>query len=250
MGSDRLNTISYLLNTALNLEEEYLYDGEMSSYVRTYPRMPRTSWTASFEPHRRPLRKLVCASRRSPTRNGSNAADRKNCYSNSEKSRPILDALAGSPDPQLRIFALETGRASPRSTLLSAPIREYRAKPPAAGRSCRKRAGCSPSQPRSRPSFTMPLIWRIAFGEVPALRCLIFCAGFLPGWVDPSPLVRTEAANVVLRWAAEVGEETLDKLLEREDNPTAREMLALARATDVPTMNGDAPALNDTEEQG
>jgi hypothetical protein len=34
--NNRLNTIRYLLNTALDSEEEYLYEGEMSYYVRTY----------------------------------------------------------------------------------------------------------------------------------------------------------------------------------------------------------------------
>jgi hypothetical protein len=35
-SSNRLNTISSLLYSALDEEGEYLYEGEMSSYMRSY----------------------------------------------------------------------------------------------------------------------------------------------------------------------------------------------------------------------
>ncbi len=55
--------------------------------------------------------------------------------------------------------------------------------------------------------------------------------------------MRAEATNVLARWSYEVGRETLEMFIDRENNPTAQEILAKIKAP------GDR-ALNDDEQQG
>src|SRR3954469_14895523 len=115
MGTNtRLVTISYLLNTALDSEEEYLYEGEMSSYVRTYAGDAADELGSLFRASPPSTEELdLCVMALSDPQRIERGKSKELLLRLGERSRPILDALAGSPDPQLRIFALETGRASP-----------------------------------------------------------------------------------------------------------------------------------------
>lgn len=117
--SARLQTIHWLLETALDNEEEYLYQGEMSDYVRTYAADAVAQLDTLFraaEPNPAEI-ELCIAALSDPERIARGKSTRLLLWLR-ERSHPLLQALARSSDPHLRIFALETGSTSllgPRS---------------------------------------------------------------------------------------------------------------------------------------
>jgi hypothetical protein len=245
MGSDkRLNTIRYLLDTALDSEEEYLYEGEMSSYARTYAGDAASELDWSFRGSPPTAEEIdLCVKALSDPDRIRRGRSKELLLRLRERSRPILDALGDSPDPHLRIFALETARTSLNPyfpdplyghislnrRLLDDPDESVRA------------AAISTAQPTIMHNAAY-LQMSLQTGDTNPL--LDFLSRILAGLHDPSHRVSAEAANVLLRWAAEVGEETLEMLLERENNPAARAILAGKRPP------GDHAASSDPEEQG
>ena len=251
MGSNnRLNTIRYLLDTALDSEEEYLYEGDMSSYARTYAgdAASELDWLFRGSPPTAEEIELCVKALSDPERI-RRGRSKELLLRLRERSRPILDALGDSPDPRLRIFALETGRTSLNPyfpdplygyitlnrRLLEDPDESVRA------------AAISTAQPT--------IVHNAAYLQMSLQRgdrnpMLEFLSQILARLGDPSPRVSAEAANVVLRWADEVGEETLEMLLERENHTAGRAILAGKRAPRDPILEDRSPALNDSEEQG
>jgi hypothetical protein len=155
-----------------------------------------------------------------------------------ERSRPILDALGNSLDPRLRIFALETGGTS---------LNPYFHNPLYGFVSLNRRllddrdenvrvVALSTAQPIMLHNAAY-LKNSLEGGDSNPLLDLL--AQILARLGDPSPMVRTEAASVVSSWADEVGEETLEMLLERENNAEARAILAKTKAPNDPALNDD-----------
>lgn len=115
MNSDkRLPEIRNLLETALDCEEEYLYYGEMSNYMRSYATDAADALDSLFRPFGPIDAEVIdcCVEALSDPDRIKKGRSQKLLIQLRERSRPILDALANSIDPQLRIFALETANTS------------------------------------------------------------------------------------------------------------------------------------------
>ena len=155
-----------------------------------------------------------------------------------ENSRPILDALAGSHDPQLRIFALETGRAS---------LNPYFPDPLYGSIELNRRLlkDVDENVRAVALSTSLPTITHNArYLEASIERgdnnpLLGFLSEALALLDDPSPSVRAQAANMLVRWATRVSEKALETFLQRENNSTAREVLARARASGDGRVEGN-----------
>jgi HEAT repeat protein len=247
--NNRLNTISYLLDTALDSEEEYVYHGEMSDYVRSYASDAAEELDWLFRASAPTTAEIeLCVKALSDPERIRRGRSKELLIRLRERSRPILEALANSPDPHLRIFALETGNTS---------LNPYFHNPLYGSIELDRRLLEDPDESVRvvAVSSSQPTIVHNARYLEGSLRrgdsnpLLDFLSRIAARLRDPSPRVRTEAANVLSRWAAEVGEETLEMLLERENNPKARETIARTKASIDPGMSNDHPALNDHEQE-
>jgi hypothetical protein len=238
--NNRLNEISYLLNTALDSEEEYVYHGEMADYMRSYASDAAEELDWLFRGSAPTETEIdLCVKALSDPQRIKRGRSKELLLRLRERSRPILDALADSPDPQLRIFALETGNTS---------LNPYFPDPLYAFISLNRRLLDDPDENVRVVALSTAqptMVHNAAYLEVSLQRgdsnasnpLLDFLSRILACLNDPSPRVSAEAANVLSLWAAEVGEETLDMLLERENNPAAREILVRTRTPGDPTID-------------
>ena len=109
-SGNRVPEIRRLLETALDNDEEYLYEGEMSSYPRWYASDAvsdlRTMF-AAFAPTAEEI--ALCVTEISKPERIANGKSKRFLLALGDRSRPVLDALSESSDSQLRLFALEAG---------------------------------------------------------------------------------------------------------------------------------------------
>src|SRR5689334_9287649 len=111
--NNRLNTIGYLLDTALDSEEEYLYHGEMSDYMRTYAGDAADELDSLFRASAPSADEIdLCVKALSDPRRIERGRSKQLLLRLGHRSRPLLEGLARSSDPRVRIFALETGGTS------------------------------------------------------------------------------------------------------------------------------------------
>jgi hypothetical protein len=215
-SNNRLSTIRYLLDTALDSEEEYLYHGEMSDYMRSYAGDAADDLDSLFRASVPTAAEIdLCVKALSDPGRIKRGRSKELLLRLRERSRSILDALANSPDPQLRIFALETGGASLNHfffnplygtielerRLLKDPDENVRA------------VALSTSRQTILHNAEYLKNSLHKGDSTPMLDLLSRIAERLD---DPSPVVRAEATYVLARWATEVGEETLELFLDRE----------------------------------
>jgi hypothetical protein len=248
-SNTRLNTISDLLNTALDSEEEYVYQGEMSDYMRTYAGDAADELDSLFRartPSESELRLFVKAlSDPGRLKRGRSKALLLRLR---ETGRPFLDALADSPDPELRIFSLQTGVIS---------MNPYFFNPLYGSITLEQRLMEDPDErvrAAALETAQQTIVHNAPYLEKSLQRgasnpLLAFLSRIAAHLDDPSPKVRAEAAKVMVRWAVEAGEETLELFLDRENNPTARKLLAKSKApSDSATtdVGNGRPALNDS----
>ena len=242
MGSnDRLNEIGYLINTALDSEEEYLYEGEMSSYVRSYAVDAAMELSWLFRGSAPTTEEIdFCMKALSDSERIKRGRSKELLLRLRERSRPFIEALADSPDPQLRIFALETGRTS---------LNPYFPDPLYGSIELNRRLMDDPDENVRAVAVStvqQTIVHNAAYLKASLPRgvsntMLDLLSRILARLDDPSPRVRAEAANVLLLWAAEFGQETLELFLERENNPAAWEILANTKAPNDPTTKDDHP---------
>jgi HEAT repeat protein len=249
-SNDRLNTIRYLLDTALDSEEEYVYHGEMADYMRSYAAdaAEELDWLFRGSP---PAAEEIdlCVKALSDPERIRRGRSKELLLRLRERSRPILDALANSPDPHLRIFALETGRTS---------LNPYFPDPLYGFISLNRQLLEDPDENVRAAALSTALdtmVHNAQYLEDSIRRgdsnpLLGFLSEALALLGDPSPEVQAEAANVLARWAAKVDREIVESFLGREDSLAAREILAKARATGDPATANDRPALNDPDDEG
>src|SRR5688500_12986323 len=120
--NNRLKEISQLLSIALDSEEEYLYQGEMSDYMRSHAADAADDLDWLFRGTVPTEAEIdLCVKALSDPERIKRGRSKELLLRLREKSRPIIDALAKSPDPHLRIFALETGGTS-RKTCVAAHL--------------------------------------------------------------------------------------------------------------------------------
>lgn len=108
-----LSRIRSYLQTALDCEEEYLHEGEMSNYMRSYASDAVNELDNLFRPDG-PFGAEIdcCVEALSAPDRIRNGRSKQLLIQLRENSRSILNALASSADPHLRIFALETANTS------------------------------------------------------------------------------------------------------------------------------------------
>ena len=248
--NNRLKEISNLLRTALDSEEEYVYHGEMSDYMRSYAADAAEELDWLFRGSAPTAAEIdLCVKALSDPERIKRGRSKELLLRLRERSRPILDALGNSPDPHLRIFALETGRTS---------LNPYFPDPLYGFISLNRRLLEDPDENVRLVAISTAqptIVHNAAYLEYSLQRgdsnpLLDFLSQILARLSDPSPKVRAEAANILSRWADEVGEETKERFLKRENNAAARAILARMRTHSDPTIEDDHPALNDSEEQG
>jgi hypothetical protein len=245
--NNRLKEIGYLLATALDSDEEYVYQGEMSDYMRSYAADAASdlSWLFRGSPPTEAEIDLCVTALSDPERL-KRGRSKELLLRLREVSRPLIDALADSPDPGLRIFALETGGTS---------LNPYFHDPLYGFISLNRRLLDDPDENVRLAALStgLPVIlhnaayleYSLQNGDINPM--LDFLSRIVACLDDPSPPVSAEAANVLSRWAAEVGPATVEILLDREANPAARQILARVKASGNPTKRDDHPALNDNE---
>lgn len=249
--NNRLSTISYLLDIALDSEEEYLYHGEMSDYMRTYAGDAADRLDSLFRPGgpTEPAEIDLCVQALSDPERLKRGRSKELLLGLRERSRPIIEALSNSPDPRLRIFALETGGTS---------VNPFFHSPLYGTIDINRKLLEDPDENVRAAALTtvhQTMVHNASYIEsgiqrgvsLPLLDLLSQIASHLD---DPSSQVRAEVENVLRCWALKVGRETVEMFLDRENNPAAREVLSKDRPPGDPTVKGGQPALNDDHREG
>ncbi|MBI4780821.1 MAG: HEAT repeat domain-containing protein [Oscillatoriophycideae cyanobacterium NC_groundwater_1537_Pr4_S-0.65um_50_18] len=224
-----LARIRSYLKDALDCEEEYLYQGEMSNYMRSYASDAADQLNSIFRPDG-PFGAEIdcCVEALSDPDRIRNGRSKQLLLQMRENSRPILNALANSADPQLRIFALETADTPTNPTYFS-PLGSFDLKQRLLNDPDEKVQIAAISASKQTIDYQAKYLQKsLQDGTenslVELLRQLLTLLN------DASANVRTAAAKALGVWAAHAGEEALDGLLEHEHDPEARKALLMAKA--------------------
>jgi hypothetical protein len=232
-----LSRIRSCLQTALDCEEEYLHQGEMSDYMRSYVSDAANELDSLFRPDE-PFGAEIdcCVEALSDLDRIRNGRSKQLLIQLRENSHPILNALANSADPQLRIFALETANTSINPLYFS----------PLYGSIHLERRLLSDSDENVRVAAISASKQTIDHNAkylqkrlqddtensiVELFRQLLALLN------DASAKVRAAAAKALGVWASQAGEEALNGFLEHENDPDARKALLRAKAACSPTLN-------------
>lgn len=226
----RLNEVRRLLGIALDSNEETLYHGEMASYIRSEAVEAAGELARLFQVAPPSASEIECCVEAllDPARLHSGRS-RTLLLQLGRQSWPILEALAASPDPQMRLFALETGRFSTdpfsfaplygtiklNRLLLDDPHEQIRA------------AAISTWEASARHNAAYLRSALQKGNSNPLLELLVEILARLK---DPADTVRTAAVALLNSWADLAGEDALDLLAERGNMPRARDLLARPRA--------------------
>lgn len=228
-STGRFNTIRWLLQTALDDEEEYLYQGEMSSYARSYAADAASELDDLFRSSPpTPAEIEYCVAQLAQPERIQRGTSTKLLMRLRERSRPLLKALAHAADPQLRIFAIETASTSLNSytfmplygtidleqQLLADPDENVRL---AAIAATKQTIQHNADYVRYNLENDLANPMANLFQQ------------FLALLDDPAAEVRAAAAKALGNWAAYAGLEALNRYIERENDPAAREALLAAK---------------------
>jgi hypothetical protein len=226
----RLRTIAWLLRTTLDDEEEYLYEGEMSSYMRSYAGDAAAELRSLFQQAGITSAEIAyCVAELSDTERIARGSSKRLLVRLGEESRPLLIALASANDARLRRFAIETAGHNtsqahgypPRPLWrLIADVPDLLDDP---DDDVRLAAASSSGWMWSNSGF----ITQKAQADSDHIVIRLY-RKFLALLDDPSPRVRAAAATALGSWAAEVTREALVARLEREDDPDVCQALAVA----------------------
>lgn len=238
--NNRIHTICSLLETALDCEEEYLYEGAMGNYyMNSYATDAASELDDLFRASEPTAAEInCCVEALSDPERIKRGRSKKLLIQLRERSRSILNALSNSTEPQLRIFALETAQTSVsppyfnplygsidlKQRLLTDPDENVRI----VAISCSKQTidhNAAYLQKSLQTSTDNPTT-----GLFHQLLALLN---------DSSAKVRAAAAEALGVWASHAGHEALDVFLEHENDLEAREALVMAKALCDPTLKDD-----------
>lgn len=231
----RLTKIRYLLETALDCDEEYLEEGAMGTYwPKSYANDAAEELRSLFKASEPTTAEINCCveALANPERLKMGKSKRL-LLQLRESSRSILNALSNSADPELRIFALETGKTSTNPVcfmplygsivlegqLLNDPDENVRI---AAVLAVKQTIDHNAKYLRNN----------LQAGTDQPMVGLFY--QLLTRLNDASANVRAVAAKALGDWAAYAGYSALNDLLERETDPKAREALASAKSLCAP----------------
>ncbi|HEY8561084.1 MAG TPA: HEAT repeat domain-containing protein [Pyrinomonadaceae bacterium] len=109
-SANRVREIRRLIETALDDDEEYIYEGEMSNYPRTYAGDAVSDLRMTFAAAAPVADEIAaCVAEISKPERIANGKSKKVLLNLYEQSRPLIEALSRSDDARLRLFALEAG---------------------------------------------------------------------------------------------------------------------------------------------
>ncbi len=226
----RIPEIRRLLETALDCDEEYLYEGEMSYYARTYAGDAVSDLRmmfASSAPNAAEI--AVCIAEFAKPERIANGKSKRVLLNLSDRSRPILDALSRSKDARLRLFALEAGGQwtnhlyySPLYGSVEMEIRLLED----TDEDVRRAAVLSASETMLHNMKSLG--WMIDNDQDHWFVGIY--KKFFELLDDASPKIRAAAAAALGKWAAENARDALIARLGREDAPEVRALLAAAIA--------------------
>jgi hypothetical protein len=229
-GEARLRTIAWSLYTALDNEEEYLYEGEMRSYVQSYASDAATELRRLFQQTGITATEIAyCVAALSDPERIARGSSKRLLAWLGEESRPLLVALANANDARLRLFAIETASHN------TSQAYHYRPRP-----LCRLIADAPhllddpDDDVRLAAASSSEWMWsNIGFIKQRAQEdsdhiVIQLYKKFLTLLDDPWAKVRAAAAQALGSWAAEVARDALAARLEREDDANVRHALAAA----------------------
>jgi HEAT repeat protein len=231
-GDRRLREIKLLLESALDNQEEYLYEGEMSSYMRSYAGDAASELQTLFQRlSPSPSEIALCVAALAQPERIANGRSKWLLARLHEQSHPLLSALAKADDPQLRLFAIEAasqplGQAHlhgyrPRvlcplialvPELLDDPNDELRAA-----------AVASSSWMWSNTAFIEQRA-QLQSDQI-VIRIYHKILSLLD---DPAAKVRAASASALGDWAAKLARPALAQRLVHEDDPSVRAALSKA----------------------
>lgn len=234
-ADSRLREIRLLLQTALDDEEEYLYQGEMSAYIRSYAGDAASELRTLFERSAPSAAEVaLCAAALAEPQRIANGRSKRLLAWLGEQSRPVLSALAQTDDPQLRLFAIEAASQSKGQAHLHgyrphvlchliAFVPELLDDP---NDDVRAAAVASSSWMWSNTSF----IEQRAQQQSDQIVIRIYHK-MLALLDDPAAKVRAAAASALGDWAAKLAQPALAQRLTHEHDPNVRAALSKALAS-------------------
>ncbi len=243
----RLPTIRRLLGAALDSDATYAYEGEMSEYTRSYAADAATDLDTLFRFNPPSEAEAACCAEAlaDPGRIARGRSARL-LLRLEERARPLLDALARSPDPRARAFALEAGALSTpgagayRPLYGSADLAEQLLGDADEGVRLAAVAVAGHALGHEAERLQRALD---ADEAAPPVRLLHRLLALLN---DPSPRIRSGAAVALRGRAAHAGRDALAALLAEEGDPEARAALTAALASCDPAGDdGGGPGYPD-----
>lgn len=226
----RIPEIRQLLETALDNDEEYLYEGEMCYYDRSYAGDAVSALRTMFSFYPPNAEEIeVCVAEISKSERIANDRSKRVLLSLFDQSRPILNALSKSNDARLRLFALVTGGQwtnylyySPLYGSVEMEIRLLED----TDEDVRLAAVLSASETMLHNMKSLG--WMI---EKQSEHWFVgLYKKFFALLDDASPKIRAAAAAALGKWAAENARDALIARLGREGDPEVRALLAAAIA--------------------
>ena len=248
-SSRRLNAIRSLLQTALDNDESYLYEGEMSNYTRSYASDAASELGDLFQASPPTDEEIECCIQAiSDPERIAHGRSQRMLLRLGDRSRPILDALSRLSEPGLRVFALEMGSTSTAGSRYYAPLygsvdmkRRLLGDPEEAVRIAALSGAKQIIQHNAE-----YLHRRLQSGDDSPIVGLFHQVLALLD--DPAPRVRAAAAKALGSWASHAGREAVVAYLDREEDPEAREALAGAVAFCDPSGQDGTGFLNYPED--
>lgn len=237
MSSDpevRHKLISRLLHTALDSEEEYLYEGEMSSYVQSYAGDAAKELSELIRQSAlTPTEIAYCVAEISDPERMARGSSKKLLVRLRDESRPLLSALATADEARLRLFAIETAHHNISQAY------GYRPKPLARLIANVPQLLDDPDdEVRLAAASSSGWMWsNVGFIEARAHTdsdhiVMRLYRKFLALLDDPSVKVRVAAATALGDWAPKAARQALLTRLERENDPDVRQALEVAVGID------------------
>ena len=208
----RLKTIRRLLETALDGEEEYLYQGEMSEYKRLSADDAIAELDFLFRKSPPTLAEIdFCVEALSVPERVRSGRSKRFLIRLGDRSRPFLEAFSRSQEPRLRIFALETGGVSVAGSKLYGGVEMERRLLEDANEDVRLAAVESV---RWTLSQNLDYLNRALENESENPIVELF-RRFLTLLKDTSPKVRAAIAEAIESFTSQAGREVLNGIIER-----------------------------------
>ena len=232
---NRLPEICRWLETALDCDEEYLYEGEMCNYMRTFASDARTRLRMTFRTVAPTEEEIaLCVAELTKPERVANGKSKQFLLTLNEFARPIIEKISRSDDAHLRLFALEAGDQ----------WTYYRRYSPLYGLTDMRIALLDDADERVRVAAVAScsamlrhdierIKWMLEASQDNELTALY--RKFFERFGDKSNSVRAAVAEALDEWAANDACFALTFRLEREDDPAVREILARL----IKQKNGD-----------